>query len=465
MSQHSEIMRLARGPLLHGGLPQRGSLGFVRHASWLPSREFFCWFVVRTSSLSTADAAREWLKLLLEFKELFVVSGVALTAVGLVPKVGPLRAARVALRSRLFFTPNVESARHVDADALRELLRKAELLRTDYVVVVGPKGVGKTTLVDTVLKRNWALVDVTVAAKKEKTDIVYSVSKAFVGFHWFGDPEPAARRVAWWLRLVGIKPTVVLRVAERRAGNAAADLAAGARAILQALECRVVIDASPNSLDPSVLSTGRELVLFMGEMRRDEVLADPVFTELFTRLQSVPGLDELVWRVIGGSPMQLRKFVIVPFSEPIADKVHAQRFADDVHALLVYFMNRAEETVRKTPTDYQLKLLPLFAYRAAVRYEELVHELKLSLPDSDKVIRMDGDTIKPASSTMAFVLRHQLYVYGNSSSTLSLDKLLALSRLPALPGAEAAVGSVGSSAQGVGSKGQGEGPSQDAKHL
>lgn len=324
--------------------------------------------------------------------------------------------------------PAVESARHADMEALRALLKETDVASNCYVVVVGPKGVGKTTLVGSVLKRNWAVVNVTVPPGKEMTDIVQSVSRALVGYHWFGDPTPAARRVAWWLRLVGVKPTVVLRVTERRVGAAPADLAAATREILEIFKCRVIIDASPNSLDPTVLATKREDVLLVGEMQRNEVMADPVFSELFARLQTVPGLDELVWQVVGGSAMDLERLSRIPSGE---------RFARDVHARLVSNLCGAERTVRESPADYQEKLLPLFHDRATLPFEVL-RQLKVNLPNPDQVTRMDSDTIKAASPVMAFVLRHQFYLSGRSSKSLSLDKLVALAQLTTLPDYEAA---------------------------
>jgi putative protein kinase ArgK-like GTPase of G3E family len=79
---------------------------------------------------------------------------------GQVPRAGPGRALARALRSRLARAPSPQSARAADVLALRETL--ANISQGRYVVVQGPKGVGKSCVVETALQRTCGVVVVEV---------------------------------------------------------------------------------------------------------------------------------------------------------------------------------------------------------------------------------------------------------------------------------------------------------------
>ena len=68
---------------------------------------------------------------------------------GLIPRIGPGRAAWIALRSRLISSKNPQSIRTADIKRLTEAIQ-SNCFAQKYIVVTGPKGVGKSCLVDTV---------------------------------------------------------------------------------------------------------------------------------------------------------------------------------------------------------------------------------------------------------------------------------------------------------------------------
>jgi hypothetical protein len=87
-------------------------------------------------------------------------------------------------------------------------------------------------------------------------------------------------------------------VRERSAGNAFAQVTAATRVLVES-GCRIVIDASPNSLEPESDATRRQLSLDVEEMPRQVMMRAPQFSAMFEHLQGL-GLDEVVWQIMGG---------------------------------------------------------------------------------------------------------------------------------------------------------------------
>jgi Cdc6-like AAA superfamily ATPase len=87
-----------------------------------------------------------------EFLPLLTAGGAVVSAIGLIPRIGPGRAVWIALRSRFAFKPVPESLRLAEIKLL-----KSEIADKDfgqgYLVVTGEKGVGKTCLLNTVTSK------------------------------------------------------------------------------------------------------------------------------------------------------------------------------------------------------------------------------------------------------------------------------------------------------------------------
>jgi hypothetical protein len=83
------------------------------------------------------------------------VSGIALSAVGIAPKVGVGRSIVLALKSTLSFI-STASARKVDMKLLSEELTTLSSGR--YILVTGGKGFGKSCLIQTALHRKFGVI-------------------------------------------------------------------------------------------------------------------------------------------------------------------------------------------------------------------------------------------------------------------------------------------------------------------
>ncbi len=326
---------------------------------------------------------------------------------GAVPRAGPGRALALALRSRLAPRPAPQSRRAADVQALRETLSTISAQR--YVVVKGPKGVGKTCAVETALQRTCGIVTVRVAPGAKEDAIVTAALAAVAGVHVrFFNPRPSARRVLWWYRRLvrAPPPVVVLRVSEQPAGEPFAQTAGAVRELL---ECglRAVIDSSPNSLDPETLATLQQEVLELGPMPRDVLVSIPEHSELFAALRAAR-LEDAAWAVLGGVPAHFTalrdKLLMAPAPEDAAGLV-----ARYLEGELLNAISRHGAMLSAHPA--MAPVLELFAAADEVP-GSLLAEMKISSPSPNKVLRAvrrgQATVLVPADAAMALVLRRRL---------------------------------------------------------
>jgi hypothetical protein len=90
------------------------------------------------------------------------VGGLTLTA-KLAPRIGPGRAAWIALRSRFAAKPMPECLRFAEISLLKERIADKNF-RQSYLVVTGEKGVGKTCLLDAVTSKTPGVIKVKAKA-------------------------------------------------------------------------------------------------------------------------------------------------------------------------------------------------------------------------------------------------------------------------------------------------------------
>ena len=228
-------------------------------------------------------------------------------ALGVAPRVGPMRAIVLALSTRFRRAPEVSQR----ANELRDLRSMLSTVQKDqYVVVSGPKGVGKTCLVDTALQRTAGVVSVRVVAGTSDKEIMAEAFKAITrSNNSFLDLSASARRVLWWHHFLFRQPaTLVLRAAEREPTQQHAGLASSARALTHDFGARVLIDASSNSLPDAATATKREVLLDVEPMRR-ELLEE--LAELAPLLEALKeaGLADVVWACLGGNPADYKSLL------------------------------------------------------------------------------------------------------------------------------------------------------------
>jgi hypothetical protein len=225
---------------------------------------------------------------------------------GYLPRLGPGRAVGLALHSRLLSRAAPASLRTADVLALRRMLASA---RSDqYVVVVGPKGVGKTVVTATATEAMCGVVHVDVPPGTPGKEILADAFAALTRCSLrFVDLGSSARRVLWWHALLFRTPaTVVLHAGERKPAQAFADVDNAARVLADTYGVRVIIDASDNSLPPAARATLREKVLDLGPMPRAMLESLPELAQLVAALKVAHAAD-VVWAAVDGAPAAYRK--------------------------------------------------------------------------------------------------------------------------------------------------------------
>jgi hypothetical protein len=317
---------------------------------------------------------------------------------GLVPRAGPGRALALALRSLVAAPPSPQSARASDVASLRRKLATNSAQR--YVVVEGPKGVGKSCAIDTALQRTCGVVVVEVAPGAAQGAIVRAALEAVAGTRPnFTDPRPSALRVLWWYRRLLPPPIVVLRVSERSAGGAFAQTAGAVRSLV-GCGLRAVIDSSPNSLEPEALSTLRQDVLHLAPMPR-ELLQSLGEHEALVAMLRKEGLEDAVWAVLGGVPaLYTALHDEVRAATPEGARRAVAGFLSDLLSGAIARLRKCEKPAA---------LLPILAQFRAGAAEVPAEALEgAALPSPNKVLReaQSGAVYVPADAAMALVLRH-----------------------------------------------------------
>ena len=221
--------------------------------------------------------------------------------------VGPGRAIGLLLRSKLRSRPDPSSVRFSEIETF---LKKWKFLpKASYIVVVGSKAIGKSLMIESALARRGGIISSIVSPGEKLKDIVSSVQKsvALCGDFKFIDPQRNANRVLFWWKLFGARPTVILSIKELEQGQMPAEITGAVRTLAE-LGLRVVVDSSPNSFAPGVLTTLRQVVINVEPLDIDTFRKDPEFLALFNILDQ-HGLSSLVLQTLGGVPGDLKNLL------------------------------------------------------------------------------------------------------------------------------------------------------------
>jgi hypothetical protein len=332
----------------------------------------------------------------------------AAVAVGVVPRLGPGRAAALALTSRLFSRAAPASQRVGEVAALRRMLTVVG--RDQYIVVAGPRGVGKTCIVETATQATCGVVTVRVPAGTHEKEILADVLTALARYYVRAlDQSGSARRVLWWHALLFRTPaTVVLQAAERKPAQAFADLDSAARALARDFGVRVVVDASDNALPGAALATLREMVLEVEPMPRATLEALPELAPLLAALRAAR-LADVVWAVAGGVPAHYLQ---------LSGQWGAHERRDVAAAVAAFALGALKKAVNNVgdavAADARLQALyDRFRGADVVPYSAL-KAAGLSRPSPDKVLRAvfaigaggaPENALVPADAATAIVLR------------------------------------------------------------
>lgn len=300
------------------------------------------------------------------------------------------------------------SQRDIEVTKLQKSL--SAIADDQFMVINGPKGVGKSCLADTAMRGGWGVVHVTVGSGDSLKDITAATWRAITRSQMSAtyDHTASAQRVLLFHKIFFRVPAaVVLQAAERRSGQEYADISAACRHIVAAGNVRIIVDASHNSLDESARRTMRELVLQVEPMPREMLNALSGMEALHAALEAA-GLADVVWAVLGGYPADYRglhsSWRASGCSEAIAPVVEQFLRAQLIAAIDTHTDALAAD---KRPTPFYAR----FTTADAVPAREL-RALEVVRPSPDKELRRmeraGMSVLVPASPAIALVLRHDL---------------------------------------------------------
>ena len=135
-------------------------------------------------------------------------------------------------------------------------------------------------------------------------------------------------------------PIVVIRVPERQMGQQYADVTSAVRALADDFGLSVIVDGSPNSIPPELLTTKRQTVIAVEPMSKEQIESIPEFERLIDVLKS-RHLDIPVWKVLGGSPADYLKLEEALDKNSLMSKTASDEVVDQVKNYVQIILSHA----------------------------------------------------------------------------------------------------------------------------
>jgi hypothetical protein len=359
-----------------------------------------------------------------EFLPLITAGGTIVSAVGLVPRIGPGRAVWIALRSRFAFKPNPESLRFAEIKLLRSMLADKDFGQ-GYLVVTGEKGVGKTCLLNTVTSKTAGVIKLEAQPGQSQDIIIKNTLQRLTRIPFdFIPPFDSAKRVIFWHQVftLGRSPMVVINATEREIGHGYAGLTGAVRTLVDKYNLRVIVDGSPNSISDSLLRTTRQTVFDIKPMTKEMVWQIGQLQHLFKYVKEA-GLDDIVFAVLGGIPSR--------YEELWRNSKFDLQAGRDAREVIGTHLCAAVSAAIKLVNDSKKKgndmeeIINLFDKEKMWIQSTTLTDKKLERPTPDKVFReveRDGVFVLiPASNAIGIVLQHGL---SKKPSLTELEELL-----------------------------------------
>jgi hypothetical protein len=213
----------------------------------------------------------------------------------------------------------------------------------------------------------------------------------------------------------------VIRVSERQFGEKYAQVTAAVRELTDNFGLRIIVDGSPKSIPPEILSTLRETVIVVESMSKEEIESIPQF-ESVVKFLKAHHLDGPVWSVLGGSPAQYVK--LKESIQILPDKPDAalKQVKDHLEAVLFKALNNV---IRKSNANTK-EIIKLFKNEKKVKmsmeeFENLGYALDPLNEVFREVEREDESYVEPASAALSLIISND--IHGREGVRELLNKL------------------------------------------
>jgi len=224
----------------------------------------------------------------------------------------------------------------------------------------------------------------------------------------FFKPVGSARRVLFFYSLLfKLPPTVVIRVPERQIGEPYAQVTSAVRSLADDFGLRVIVDGSPNSIPPELLTTNRETVIAVEPMSREQIVSIPEFEGFIGFLKSRQ-LDCPVWKVLGGSPakyLKLKEMIDELSLSNTATDVIIEQVKNHLQSVLSDALNK---NIANSSANTK-QIIKSFREKKIIRIPKMQLEAMGFLLDyPNKVFRevkaLDDWFIEPATSAVSLII-------------------------------------------------------------
>lgn len=340
--------------------------------------------------------------------------GLALiSTVGVIPRVGLGRAITLGWKS-FFKTTSPLSVRKSEIQQLTKSI--IFMKKGSYITIIGGKGNGKSCLIDTTLNRHFGVMKISTKSGADKDLIIDEVLREITGFQVnYLQPASNARRVLFFYNLIfKLPPIVVIGVPERLSAQNYADVPAAVRALADNYGLRVIVDGSPNSVPPELLTTRRATVMTVEPMSREQIESIPEFKILIDTLK-VHKLDNVVWNVIGGSPIEYFKLneALSSIMLQLPSETISKEFVDEVKKYLLLMLTEALNTNIVNCSENTTGIINFFRDMKVSKIPLTVLKKKgFSLDYPNKVfriVRLLGEhVVEPASPAISLIITENI---------------------------------------------------------
>jgi hypothetical protein len=313
--------------------------------------------------------------------------------------------AAVMLRFSRYPARYIDSVRTSEVRDIAKALEALEYGKERFILLYGPKGVGKTTALSTGLGKLRGVIHVDVQRKMTASEIINVVHKKIWFYTYAGsmtkEVQVAAQNVINTYNRIWGPPVVVLDLVNKQESTLGPD-ALGAARTLSRNGVKVIIDASEGTLDADSDGFSRARSIYVDYMDWVQIQKIPEFEQLLRTLEKHQ-LTAQVQEVIGGCPGQLENLQAFLGNETSPEKTKEKIKTFLIHRIGVALKKRIAFTSAAPAVKDVLKLFQTQDTVPIASFEGI------ELPaNSSQVLRFRDEVYVARTPAMGFVLKHDI---------------------------------------------------------
>lgn len=319
------------------------------------------------------------------------------------------RAFYLAIRSK-FQSPEIKSVRKEDIKNIEKNI--FDMKRGTYLVIKGPKGVGKTLMLSTCLqKRIGVIYSKPIFPGTPGDEIIKNAHNEITGNNnsTINSMVSANKVIKWYTFLFRSSPIYVINLNERESGKPFAEINAAARN-LSDQGLKVIIDCSDNAI---ISEIKRQIIYEVNPMSDEIIKSIPEFSSLFKFAEKYELID-CILLFCNGNPFDMNEMLQIYNSNiDISEEKVKTEIEKSIKSIVYSARTKYIETIKKYP-DLG-KRLDEIKNKDNIELDknEFINLFEV-IPDFKNVLRefkKNGETLLiPATPTMAFVLKEDMHI-------------------------------------------------------